>query len=245
MHAVGMRPILVHGGGKSITAAMEEAGLEAHFVQGRRYTDERTLAIAEHVLINQVSRSIIDMISDNGHTAMGLNSLSSCVVFGERLFLSDAGDDGNDRRIDVGLVGTVNHVNAELLSALVEANTVPVIAPIARDASGGKLNINADSVAGHVAAAVHAEKLVLVSDTHGIRTGEDDDSLARHLTKAEIQDLIDRDIIKAGMLPKVESAFTALAGGVNKAHIIDGRIPHALMLEIYTNEGIGTEIVAQ
>lgn len=245
MRAVGMRPILVHGGGKNITAAMEQAGLEAQFVQGRRYTDDRTLAIAEHVLINDISRSIIEIIQQNGHKAMGLNSLSSGVIFGKRLFLTESGANGaGSRKIDIGLVGEVTSVNAGLLSALVEANVVPVIAPIARDATGGKLNINADSVAGHVAASVNAEKLILVSDTHGIRTSENTDNLASHLTRDQIQDLVDRQIIKAGMLPKVEAAFTALDSGVNKTHIIDGRIPHALMLEIYTNEGIGTEIVA-
>jgi acetylglutamate kinase len=122
---------------------------------------------------------------------------------------------------------------------------IPVIAPIARDRSGGKLNINADSAAGHVAAALPSEKLVLVSDTHGIRTGSTDDTLARHLTRQQIERLITEQVINAGMLPKVEACFTALAAGVNKTHIIDGRIPHSLLLEIFSREGIGTEIVLE
>jgi len=135
-------------------------------------------------------------------------------------------------------------VNAEVLQALVQAGKIPVVAPIARDAVGGKLNVNADSVAGHVAAAVGAEKLVLVSDTHGIRTSrEDPDSLASTLKRERIETLIEEGVITAGMLPKVDACLTALGGGVNKAHIIDGRIPHSLLLEVYTDQGIGTQIV--
>jgi acetylglutamate kinase len=239
MLAVGMRPIVVHGGGKGITAAMEAAGLEAQFVQGRRYTDDRTLAIAEHVLVNDINAGMLDTIAKHGYRGMGLHSLASCVVFGKRLFLD--GEAG--RKIDVGSVGEVTWVNADLIAAVTDSNIIPVIAPIARDQAGGKLNINADSVAGHVAAATQAEKLVLVSDTHGIRKSDDVNDLARHLDRGEIDELIDNGVISAGMLPKVEASLTALQGGVNKAHIIDGRIPHALLLEVYTDEGVGTEIV--
>ena len=238
LHAVGMRPILVHGGGKSITQAMEASGLEAQFVQGRRYTDERTLAIAERVLVNDVNAHIVQTIRDQGHQSMGLHSLSSCAVFGKRLFLD--GEAG--RKIDIGFVGEVEQVNAELLEALVVADIVPVIAPIARDAAGGKLNINADSAAGQVAAALSAEKFVLVSDTHGIRTGDGDETLASRLKRNEIEKLIKEEVIGTGMLPKVEACFTALSGGVNRAHIIDGRLPHALLLEIFSKQGVGTMI---
>lgn len=244
LKAVGMKPIIVHGGGKSITAAMQKAGLEAQFVQGRRYTDQRTLSIAEHVLVNDVNKGIIEHIREQGYKAMGIHSLASCVVFGQRMFLQ-VQDDGEDtpRKVDIGFVGDVNWVNGELLNALTESGVIPVIAPIARDQAGGKLNVNADSVAGHVAAAVKAEKLILVSDTHGIRTGEDEASLASHLTKPQIEQLITEGVISSGMLPKVEASFTALEAGVKKVHIVDGRIPHSLLLEIYTNTGIGTEIV--
>jgi acetylglutamate kinase len=244
MDAVGMRPVLVHGGGKSITEAMKKAGLEAQFVQGRRYTDERTLAIAEHVLVNEVNRELVDLIKSMEHRSMGLHSLASCVVLAKRMFLPIPGSNGEPaRRVDIGFVGEVEGVNAELIKALVEAEYIPVIAPIARDAAGGKLNVNADSVAGHVAAALKAEKLILVSDTHGIRTSEHADSLATHVTKGEIEGLVRQGVITAGMLPKVEATITALEAGVSKAHIIDGRIPHSLLLEVYTKEGIGTEIV--
>lgn len=238
LDAVGLRPVLVHGGGKGITEAMKQAGLQAQFVQGRRYTDERTLTIAEHVLCKQINTTIVDYLDKREHWAMGLHSLSSCVLFGRRLFLE--GEAG--RKVDVGLVGEVDSVNAPLLQALIEAQYIPVIAPIARDAGGGKLNINADSAAGVVAAALKAEKLVLVSDTHGIRTGETDDTLAPSLTKAQVELLIENGTVDGGMLPKVEAAFTALESGVKKTHIIDGRIPHSLLLEIFSQAGSGTEI---
>ena len=231
--------MLIHGGGKRISEVMAAEGLEAQFVQGRRYTDQRTLTLAEHVLVNEVNRFIVEHIAEHGQGAMGLHSLESCALFARRLYLS--GED--DRRIDVGYVGEVERVNAELLHALVRSDYIPVIAPIARDSAGGKLNVNADSAAGQVAAAMASEKLVLLSDTHGIRTGTDEGSLASHLTKSEIETLIDRGVIAEGMLPKVDACFTALEAGVNKTHVIDGRIPHSLLLEIFSREGIGTEIV--
>jgi len=240
MASVGVRPIIVHGGGKGITAAMAEAGIEAQFVQGRRYTDERTLQIAERVLVNDINAGICGTIESQGQRAMGLHSLASCVVFGKRLMLEE--EDG--RRVDVGMVGEVEKVNGELLKALTDQRIVPVIAPISRDvAGGGKLNINADSVAGEVAAAAGAEKLMLVSDTHGVRRSHDVDDLATSLTRAEIEALVETGVISAGMLPKVEACFAAVEGGVPKAVIVDGRIPHALLLEVYTDTGIGTEIV--
>ncbi|MCC7192789.1 MAG: acetylglutamate kinase [Phycisphaeraceae bacterium] len=242
MDAVGLRPVIVHGGGKSITDAMKKAGLEAQFVQGRRYTDERTLAIVEHVLVNEVNKSIVDEINRLEHKGMGLHTLGSAVVFGRRMFLEVPGE-GGGRKVDIGYVGEVESINARLILALLEADYIPVIAPVGRDSAGGRLNINADSVAGHVAAALKAEKLILVSDTHGIRTSDDAKSLASTLTRKQIDELTDKGVITAGMLPKVEACITAIEAGVPKTHIIDGRIPHSLMLEIYTNTGIGTEIV--
>jgi acetylglutamate kinase len=240
MNYVGMQPVLVHGGGKAINDAMLKAGLEPQMVQGRRYTDERTLAIAEHVLCDQINRSIVNFIQAQGCEAMGLHSLSSVVLFAEKTYLH--GPDG--RRIDLGLVGEVKTVNARLLQLLVQADSIPCIATIARDDAGGRLNVNADTAAGAVAAAMKAEKLVVVSDTHGIRVKPDDEtSLVKHLNIAQIDELVQSGVITKGMLPKVEACIAALRGGVNKTHIIDGRIPHALLLEIYTEAGIGTEIV--
>ncbi len=246
MNYVGIQPILVHGGGKAINDAMTKAGLTPQMVMGRRYTDERTLAIAEHVLCNQINRFIVNFISAQGCEAMGLHSLSSTVLFAEKTFLTVPDENsttGGTRRVDLGFVGDVKHVNARLLQLLVQADSIPCIATIARDPAGGRLNVNADTAAGAVAAAVRAEKLVVVSDTHGIRANvADPESRISSLTVGQIDDMVKSGAISAGMLPKVEACQTALQGGVPKAHIIDGRIPHALLLEIYTEAGIGTEI---
>ncbi len=240
MATVGMRPIIVHGGGKAITRAMSEAGIEPVWVQGRRYTDERTLTIAEHTLVNKINTPICEMLGELGCEPMGLHSLSSCVLFAELLRL--AGEDG--RKLDIGFVGRVTKVNGELLKKLCADGTIPVIASVAKDKAGGKLNVNADSAAGMVAAEVAAEKLVMVSDTHGIRRDIDDpNSWISSLNEKQIKEMIEAGIITDAMFPKVEACLTALEAGVKKAHIIDGRIAHSLLLEIYTDKGIGTEIV--
>lgn len=240
MNYVGMQPILVHGGGKAINQRMEQAGLVPQMVQGRRYTDDRVLAIAEDVLCNNINRFIVNFIQAQGCEAMGLHSLSSVVLFAEKMYLQ--ADDG--RRIDLGLVGEVKSVNARLLQLLVQADSIPCIASIARDPAGGRLNVNADTAAGAVAAAVKADKFVVVSDTHGIRSDpKDPDSLVRSLQVDQIEQMVRNGAITSGMLPKVDACLQAVRSGVTKTHIIDGRIPHALLLEIYTEAGIGTEIV--
>jgi acetylglutamate kinase len=240
MATVGIQPIIVHGGGKAITRAMNESGLEPQWVNGRRYTDERTMAIVEHTLIRDINAPICETIKHLGCNAMGLHSLSSCVLFGELLQLVDPAG----KKIDLGLVGEVKSVNGQLLKTICASGTIPVIAPIAIDRAGGKLNINADTAAGRIASAVEAEKIVSVSDTHGIRTDVNNpETRISSATEAEIKKMIETGIITTGMLPKVEACIVALEGGVKKAHIIDGRIEHSLLLEIYTEEGIGTQIV--
>jgi len=240
MDTVGMQPIIVHGGGKAITKAMNEAGLEPVWVQGRRYTDERTLTIAEHTLVHKVNAPICQALTELGCEPMGLHSLSSCVLFAETLRLPGE----NGRKLDLGLVGQVVGVNANLLKTLCAGGTIPVVATIALNKTGGKLNVNADSAAGKVAAAVAAEKLVVVSDTHGIlRDLKDPASRVSSADEAQIKEMIDTEIITDAMFPKVEACLMALDGGVRKTHIIDGRIPHSLLLEIYTDKGIGTQII--
>jgi len=242
MSTVGMQPIIVHGGGKAITKAMAEAGLEPVWVQGRRYTDQRTLAIAEHTLVQTINTPICETLTELGCRPMGLHSLSSCVLFAEPLRLTS--EDG--RKLDLGLVGKVVDVNADLLKTLCADGTIPVIASVARDRVGGKLNINADSAAGMVVAAVVAEKLVVVSDTHGILADlQDPDSTISTADEKQVKDMIDSGVIAGAMLPKVDACLTALDAGVKKAHIIDGRIQHSLLLEIYTDKGIGTQIIKE
>ncbi len=238
MDAVGMRPVIVHGGGKAISKAMESRSLEVNFVQGRRYTDQRTLTVVEHVLCNEINSSIVETLGRLGSSAMGLHTLSSNVLVAEKLFLKDG-----DRKIDLGLVGRVTDVNGKLIELLCESDTIPVIAPLARDKTGAKFNCNADTAVGEVAAAVKAEKLVMVSDTHGIRHDpEDADSVARSLSEAEIRKMIESGVISAGMLPKVEACLRAIDAGVKRAHIIDGRFAHSLLLEIFSDDGVGTLI---
>lgn len=240
MSTVGMRPIIIHGGGKAITNSMAEAGLEPVWMHGRRYTDHRTLAIAEHTLVNKINTPICEMIEDLGCKAMGLHSLSSCVVFADPLHLEGE----SKRKLDLGFVGKVTEINSDLLTTICGNDVIPVIATVACCKTGGKLNVNADSVAGEVAAAVQAEKLVVLSDTHGILTDLDDpESQISSASEGEIEEMVAKGIISSGMLPKVQACITALDGGVGKAHIIDGRIPHSLLLEIYTDKGIGTQIV--
>lgn len=233
MNYVGMQPIVVHGGGKAINAAMNEAGLEPRWVNGKRYTDDKTLAIAEQVLCGQINSFIVKFIRSQGCEAMGLHSLGSDVLFAEQV-----------EDTDLGLVGTVTDVNQRLLDLLVQADAIPVISTIAMNrVTGQKLNVNADTAAGAVAAATRATKLVVVSDTHGIRLDKDDPTTRiSSVTADRITELIDQNVIGTGMLPKVEACLAALRGGVPKTHIIDGRVPHALLLEIYTEAGIGTEI---
>jgi len=240
MATVGMQPILVHGGGKSISTAMQKAGIEPQFVQGHRYTDERTLTIAEHVLVNEINTPIVETINDLGVHAMGLHSLSSCVLFGQQTRLP--GPEG--RQVDIGLVGEITGVNDHLLRILCQTGTIPVIAPIAIDRSGQKLNVNADIVAGMVAAAVQSDKLVMMSDTHGIFSDlEDQESHISRINTKEVEQLIQDGTISGGMLPKVNACLKALHAGVGRTHIIDGGYAHSLLLEIYTEKGVGTLII--
>src|SRR5256714_1254536 len=197
LNYVGMQPVLVHGGGKAINQAMETAGLTPQMVMGRRYTDERTIAIAEHVLCNQINKFIVNFIQSQGCEAMGLHSLSSVVLFAEKTYVQSP--DG--RRIDLGLVGDVKNVNARLLKLLVQADSIPVIATIARDQAGGRLNVNADTAAGAIAAAMKAEKIVVVSDTHGIRRDpKDPNTRVSHVTVEQIDDMVKTGIISSGMV---------------------------------------------
>ena len=238
MNTVGMRPVIVHGGGKAISQAMSESGLEVQFVQGRRYTDQRTLNVVEHVLCTQINDNISKVIEEIGSKAMSLHTLNSCVLFGQKLFLEDDG-----RKVDLGSVGEVTSVNAKLLELLCQADTVPVIAPLARDKTGSKLNCNADTAAGEVAACLQANKLVMVTDTHGIRRDVNDpETVITSASEAEIREMIADGTISTGMLPKVEACLRALDAGVPRAHIIDGRFNHSLLLEIFSDRGVGTLI---
>ena len=243
MESVGMRPIVVHGGGAAINRAMAEANFEPRFIQGRRYTDAATLKIVERVLAGEINESLAERIEEFGGRAMPLNfagETNNNVLFGERLTLAD--DDG--QTIDLGAVGHVTRVDRETLDNLTYAGQVPVIPSMCETEAGERLNVNADTAATAVAQAVGAEKLIFLSDVNGVRGQKDDpDSLIHSLRANEAQRLIAEGRIEAGMIPKVEACLETLAKGVRKIHIIDGRLRHSLLLEIYTNKGVGTEIV--
>jgi acetylglutamate kinase len=240
METVGMRPILVHGGGKPIDRAMAAAGIEPRKVQGRRYTDDETLAIVVRVLREEINADIVRQIRALGGRAVGLHTGSLQCLFGERWQLADA----EGRPIDLGRVGQVNRVDGSLIQDFCAAGVVPVIPCLAVDAEGGWLNVNADTAAAAVAAQLRAEKLVFLTDTPGIlRDRKDESSLISSLNAAGCRDLITQGIIDQGMIPKIEACLESLRAGVGKTHMIDGRLRHSLLLEIYTHSGVGTEIV--
>jgi acetylglutamate kinase len=230
METVGMKPIVVHGGGAAISRAMAEADIEPRFV--------------EKVLAGEINESLAASIEEFGGRAMPLNfhGNNNNVLFGERLTLTDK--DGSP--IDLGFVGHVTRVDREILDNLTYANQVPVIPSMCETDAGERLNVNADTAATAVAQAVGAEKLIFLSDVNGVRRDKDDpESLIHSLSAKEAQRLIDDGSIEAGMIPKVQACLETLSKGVRKIHIIDGRLRHSLLLEIYTNRGVGTEIIAE
>ncbi len=240
LSTLGMRIVVVHGGGKAINRAMDEAGIEPKWVQGRRYTDDATLAIVEKVLATDLNHELVAKLEEYGGRAMSLNFLSTNVLFGETLALD--GPDGE--QLDLGYVGEVTKVDRLTIDNLMYAGQVPVIPSMAMGPDGQKLNVNADTAATAVAAAVGAEKLVVLSDTPGVlRDVNDPESLITHITAAEARQMIADGTIAGGMIPKIEGCLDTLAQGVKKIHIIDGRLRHSLLLEIYTTSGVGTELV--
>jgi acetylglutamate kinase len=254
METVGMRPVLVHGGGKAIDRAMEQAGIRPRKILGRRYTDEATLAIVVRVLLSETNAAIVRQVRHLGGRAVALHSDSLQCLFGEKLLLSPAqkiilGDvddspSGEESPIDLGRVGRVTRVDGDLIRDFCAAGVVPVIPCLAQDAETAWLNVNADTAAAAVAMHLRAEKLVFLTDTPGILAErERPDSLLSHLDAARCRDLVGSGVIDAGMIPKVEACLESLRAGVRKTHIIDGRLNHSLLLEIYTDRGSGTEIV--
>jgi acetylglutamate kinase len=240
LETVGLRPVLVHGGGKPIDRAMAAAGLVPKKVQGRRYTDDATLDIVVDVLTNEINAGIVRQIRELGGRAVGLHTNTVQALHGERLTLPNPGGEP----IDLGRVGQVTRVDGGLVNDFASAGVVPVIPSLAYDSAGRWLNVNADTAACAVAAELRAAKFVLLSDTPGIlRNPKDPASLITHLDSAECRQLVKDGAIGGGMLPKVEACFDALRGGVGKVHVIDGRRRYSLLLEIFTEKGVGTEIV--
>ncbi len=236
MKYVGMHPVIVHGGGPQISEMMKRLGKEPTFVRGIRVTDEETIGIVEMVLGGMLNPEIVALINRHGGRAVGLTGKDGPLLVARPLRASD-----KTSGVDLGLVGEIDGVDPGVLRGLEEARFIPVIAPIAGGIDGKTYNVNADSAAGAIAASLRAEKLLVLTDVAGILDGKE--RLIPTITKKEAQQLIRKGTISSGMIPKVQACLDALEGGVTKAHIIDGRVPHALLLELFTDKGIGTEIV--
>jgi acetylglutamate kinase len=236
LRLVGIHPVIVHGGGPQIGALMKRLGKEPRFVGGMRVTDQETVEIVEMVLVGKINKEIVGLINLHGGKAVGLSGKDSQLLVAKRR----AHRLPNGDEVDIGLVGEVESVNIEPIRLLEDHDFIPVIAPVGVGRGGETYNINADLVAGEVAAALGAEKLMHLTDVQGILVGG---QLASTLSRKDVDGLIREGVIDGGMLPKVESALRALEGGTGKAHIIDGRVPHAILLELFTREGVGTEIV--
>ncbi len=237
---IGIRTIIVHGGGPKISETMKKMGKEPNFVQGQRVTDKETMEIVEMVLGGLINKEIVTLINSSGGKAVGLSGKDGGLIRAKKKLLRKSSRD--EEVIDIGLVGEVDTVNPEILHSLERDGFIPVISPIGVRKTGESLNINADYVASAIASAVRAEKFLLLTDVPGIK-GQDGAVLPT-LDRMDIQELINEGTISGGMLPKVQACLRALDGGVRKTHIVDGRIPHCLLLEIFTKEGIGTEIVS-
>jgi len=234
MQYVGMLPVIVHGGGPQISAMMKRLGKEPRFIDGVRVTDAATMEIVEMVLAGRINKEIVTGIQQCGGRAVGLTGKDGALLQAEKI-------KGFDKD-NVGHVGAVATVDPAVLNALEAGGFIPVISPIGADRKGVTYNINADQAAGAIAAAIRAEKFIILTDVPGILDREK--TLISTLSRKEAGRLIKSGVIAGGMLPKVEAALTAVEAGVRKAHIVDGRVPHALLLEILTNEGVGTEILA-
>ncbi|MCL4207359.1 MAG: acetylglutamate kinase [Pirellulaceae bacterium] len=242
METVGMRPVVVHGGGAAISRAMDAAGIVPRFIQGRRYTDDRSLEIVERVLGYELNEWLAARIEELGGRAMNLNFRTTNVLFGERITLTDE----HGEAVDLGHVGQLTRVDRAVIDNLCYAGQVPVIPSLCLGPNGEKLNVNADTAAMAVAQALGAEKLVFLSDVSGVLLDRDDPhTLVHSLNASEARRLIQDGVVGGGMIPKVEACIETLSKGVRKIHIIDGRIRHSLLLEVYTTSGIGTEIVLE
>ena len=242
MKYIGINPVVVHGGGPQINKTLKALGIQSRFIEGQRVTNKETIDVVEMVLGGKVNKEIVSLINHQGGTAVGITGKDGDMIFAKRHErVNHSPEMDRPEIIDLGLVGEITKVNPRILETLDRNEFIPVIAPIGKGEKGETLNINADIVAAKIASALKAEKLVLMTDTEGVKNKAG--KLQSGLTRKQASDLIRNKVIRDGMLPKVNCCLDALKSGVHKTHIIDGRIRHALLLEIFTEEGIGTQIV--
>ncbi len=243
MKAVGLNPVIVHGGGPQIGDLLQRVGKQSEFINGMRVTDSETMDIVEMVLGGQVNKSIVNLINSHGGRAVGLTGKDGSLIYAEKLHVSQGGDDPAVKApemIDLGHVGKVSSIDTSVIDMLIHSDFIPVIAPIGVGNDGESYNINADLVAGKIAEVLQAEKLILLTNTAGLLDA--DGKLLTGLNARQVNELIDDGVIYGGMLPKIGCALDAVQAGVTTAHIIDGRVQHAVLLELFTDEGVGTLI---
>ena len=242
MKYVGMNPVVVHGGGPQIGDFLKRLSIESEFVDGMRVTDRQTMDVVEMVLVGKVNKEIVTLINQNGGSAVGLSGKDGHLISAKKMkYLKRGGEDQAPEIIDMGMVGEITSVDNGILVTTMESEFIPVIAPVGSGKEGETYNINADLVAGEIASSLSARKLVLLTDTEGVL--DEKGTLISTLKVEEARELIGEGTIKGGMIPKVKCCLDALSAGVGKAHIIDGRAPHAILLEILTKIGVGTEII--
>jgi len=236
MRYVGIKPVVVHGGGKQITELMHKLNKKSIFIDGLRVTDKETMNITEMVLTGMINKELVGIINQEGGNAVGISGRDANLIIAEKL--------KSKNKTDYGYVGKIVKVNPEIILSLIDNNFIPVISPVGTSIKGEAYNINADTAASAIASALKTAKLLILTDVRGIyREVNNENSFIPTIKREELKKLIDKKIITGGMLPKVEACIKALEKGVKKTHIIDGRIPHSLILEIFTEAGVGTEIV--
>ena len=243
MKYVGIRPVMIHGGGPGITGFLNRLGKQSEFISGLRVTDEETVDIVEMVLAGKINSELVTRLNQLGIRAVGLSGKDANLVRAQKKFAT-VYQNHSEEKVDVGFVGEVVEVNSKIIDDLLNQNYVPIIAPIGVDSEGKSYNINADDFASAIAGALHAEKFLLLTDTEGVyKNFEDKTSFISTLTVSEAKSYIKEGIISGGMIPKIEACLHAIDSGTNKTHIIDGRVPHSIILEMFTSQGIGTQVV--
>jgi acetylglutamate kinase len=238
---VGINPVIVHGGGPQIDQMLDKMGITSRYVRGMRVTDQETLDIVEMVLVGKVNKGIVNLINQHGGMAVGLSGKDGGLILARKMNVTVSDDGKPPEIIDIGMVGEIVGINPLIIDSLDDNKFIPVIAPVGVGLQGETYNINADLVAGEIAEALHAEKLILMTDVEGVKDKKGD--LLGALTEKQARKMIQDGVVGAGMIPKVECCIEALKGGVGKTHIIDGRVKHAVLLEIFTKKGVGTEVV--
>jgi acetylglutamate kinase len=238
---VGINPVVVHGGGPQIDQTLKKMGIVSRYMQGMRVTDPETLDIVEMVLVGKVNKEIVGLINHQGGMAVGLSGKDGGLILARKMNVAVAANGEAHEIIDLGMVGEIVEINPTVINSLDENKFIPVIAPVGVGEQGETYNINADLVAGHIAEALGAEKLILLTDVEGVRSKKG--GLMSTLKISQARRLIEDGVVAAGMIPKVRCCIDALEGGVGKTHIIDGRVKHAVLLEIFTEAGVGTEVV--